>query len=317
MKLISGRKVLLKDLVTFKIGGPCEHFIEVFTLDGLRKALDFSKEKNLPYLILGEGSNLLVSDAGFSGVVIKMSMKNYRFERETLIAEAGVYIGELVEATIQKELSGLEWAGGLPGSLGGSIRGNAGAFGKCMADAVTRVTYMEPDGEIKVLSRQECKFRYRDSFFKHSAGIITQAEISLVKGNGADIKEEIFKNISYRVNRHPLDYPNVGSIFKNINDPMEVLKLISLDPKTEELLVQRKGKISTAYLIESVGLKGKRIGGAQVSFKHANFIVNKDGATAEDVLKLIKLIKDEVYKKFNVSLELEVQFVGFDSDGEV
>lgn len=314
MKLISDKKVLLKDFVTFDIGGHCEHFVEVFNLNELKEALDFSRECGLPFLILGQGSNLLVSDSGFKGVVIKISMKEYKFDGQTLIAQAGVHIGDLVEATIKRELSGLEWASGLPGSLGGAVRGNAGAFGWCMADIVNKVTYLDTDGNIKELSKSECMFKYRDSFFKHNPGIITQVEIILKGGKAKDIKDRIFKNVTYRVSLHPIDFPNAGSIFKNIEDSQKVKMLLEKDPKIKDFLSKWNGKVSAAYLIEEAGMKGRSIGGAQVSFKHANFIINKDGASACDVLELIKLVRNEVFKKFELELELEIQFVGLNLD---
>ena len=256
--MIFQKNISLKKYTTFKIGGPAGYFFTAKNKRDLIKAIKWAKNKNLPFFILGAGSNVLFSDKGYRGLVIK-------FQNQKL--------SQLVNR-------GLEWAVGIPGTVAGAIWGNAGAFGKSMKDVAKSVEVFDvKDGKIKILSNKDCQFGYRDSIFKKNHNlIILSAEIKQKKSNLKKIKEYL----AYRKKTQPLNFPSAGSIFKN--------------PKN----------YSAGELIEKAGLKGKKIGGAQISNVHSNFIVNLGTARAQDVLSLMKLIKKTVDKKFKVKLEEEI-----------
>jgi UDP-N-acetylmuramate dehydrogenase len=282
--------VILAPYTTFKIGGEAEYFLEVERKEELIKAIELSKEINLPVFILGRGSNLLVSDEGFKGLVLKIDFNEIEIEENSVICGAGVSLSELLKRLTEEGLSGLEWAAGIPGTVGGAIRGNAGAFEGSMSDCIREIEALEinPEIRIKKYNKEESKFNYRSSIFKNKKDIvIINALFELEKGNREKIKKDIEKYLNYRKEKHPLSFPSAGSIFKNPVDN------------------------SAANLIDKSGLKGEQIGGAKVSEKHANFIVNSGEAKAEDVLELIALVKKRVKKKFGIELEEEIELVGF------
>jgi UDP-N-acetylmuramate dehydrogenase len=296
-KVIPGiqKNISLAKHAAFKIGGPAKYFYIAKTKDELVKAIIAAKKNNLPFFILGGGSNLLVSDKGYNGLVINFQFSIFNFQKNKIFAGAGIKLINLVKTSAEKGLSGLEWATGIPGTIGGAIYGNAGAFGKSMKDIIESVEVFDVKTEkTKTLKKKDCKFNYKSSVFKKNKNlIILSAVIKLKKPavqaqeNRKEIKNKIQGFLNYRKENHPLNLPSVGSIFKN--------------PK----------KFPAGYLIEKCGLKGKKIGGAQVSEKHANFILNTDGAKAKDIIKLINLIKKKVKKKFGIVLEEEIQFLGF------
>lgn len=302
----------LSEVLTFKVGGRCKYFIEVENIDQLENALLFSKQQYIPYLILGGGSNLLVSDSGFEGIVIKIKFDRVDILNGNIHCMSGVTISKLVDVAVEAELSGLEWAGGLPGTIGGGVRGNAGAFNGCTANLVDEISFMSTDGKIETINNAECKFGYRESIFKNNNNIIISVKLNLSPGKKENISKLTLKRINYRKEHHPLEYPNAGSVFKNIDNPDLVQKCIEVDPEIKKHIHLWGGKkVSAGFLIERCGLKGKIIGQAQVSEKHANFIINKNNAKANDILELINLIKATVMKNYDLMLEQEIQLIGF------
>ncbi|MBX4200637.1 UDP-N-acetylmuramate dehydrogenase [Candidatus Parcubacteria bacterium] len=301
--------VLLKDHTTFQIGGPARYFLEVRKKGMLVKALQTAKKLNLPFFILGGGSNLLVSDEGFKGLVVKIESENgIVLKSETVIeAPAGVQMEHLVDFSLQNHLEGLEWSGGLPGTFGGAIRGNAGAFGGEIKDSILEVEALDKDLNLHVLSNAQCQFSYRSSIFKKENWIVVSATLQCKKGHKENLEKIAQSRIDYRIEKQPLDLPNAGSIFKNCD-----LKWFSSEWQKELAHVVKQDPfpvVPTAYLISEANLKGTRAGGAEVSKKHPNFIVNIDNAKAADVLELIEIIKAKVKEKYGVMLEQEVQYL--------
>jgi UDP-N-acetylmuramate dehydrogenase len=283
------KDVPLRELNTFKIGGRAAYFLEVKTQEDLIEGISWAKRQGLPFFILGGGSNLLVSDYGYSGIILKIVLNGFHFNGEKLEAGAGANLSVLINESKNRNLSGLEWAAGIPRiTVGGAVYGNAGAFGFMTADIVESIEAFDTEDEkIKQLSFKECQFDYKESIFKKNKNlIILSAIFHLDLKEKKDLEEEIKRVASHRKEHHPSE-PSAGSIFKN---PFQV-------PAGE--------------LIEKCGLKGERIGDAQVSRKHGNFIVNLGSATSSDVAKLISLIKNEVQKKYNIILEEEIQYLGF------
>src|SRR3989344_5613011 len=303
----------------YKIGGPARYFYAGKNIEGIEKAVVKARQWKLPLFILGGGTNLLISDEGFDGLVLKPEILGINYQASSiksgealLKVGAGESVSQFLNFLVSHGLSGFEWAGGLPGTVGGAVRGNAGAFGGETKDLVSEVTSLDISGRTpKLIKRnnKQCRFGYRNSIFKHTNTneIILEVVFKLKKGDRQAIKNAIKDKIQYRQERQPLDYPNIGSIFKNVD-----LRLV---PKKRHASLAHIVKIDpfpvipTAYLISEAGLKGVAFGGAMVSPKHPNFIVNALGAKAGDVKNLISLVKSEVYGKFKINLEEEIVVV--------
>lgn len=312
--------VELRKFSNYKIGGAARHFYVARSVDDLKRASQKAKKENLPLFILGGGTNLLISDKGFEGLVLKPEIKKLQVSGFKCQVGSGVLVSDLLDFCIGKGLSGLEWAGGLPGTVGGAIRGNAGAFGGEIKDSIAEVVSLDISGKVsKIVKRnnKECKFGYRNSIFKMkdsnpsaSSGqgeVILEATLALKKGDKKAIRAAIEEKIKYRKERQPLEYPNIGSIFKNVDlklVPKKIRGDLAHVVKTDPFPV-----VPTAYLISECGLKGVSWGGAMISPKHPNFIVNILDAKAEDVKILIKLVKSAVKEKFGIKLEEEVIYV--------
>jgi len=281
------KNILLKNYTTFKIGGSAKYFFAAKTKENLIKAIMVAKKYNLPFFILGGGSNLLVADKGFKGLVIKIRNQKSEIKNNKIFAEAGVLLSQLVNTTLMKKLTGLEWAAGIPGTVGGAIGGNAGAFGKSMEGIVKGVEVFDATtGKTKILKNKDCKFEYRDSVFKRKKNfIIISVILQLKKGNKKEIKNKLAGYLNYRKERQPLNFPSAGSVFKNPNG------------------------LSAGELIEKCGLKGKKIGNVKISERHANFIINLGRGRAKDVEKLINLVKKTVKSKFKIVLEEEINIL--------
>lgn len=299
--------VLLKNHTTFKIGGPARFFYEAETKEDLINALEQIKKLDLCFFLLGKGSNLLVSDKGYLGIVIKVANSNLQVSDSKIICGAGTPLDKLVKLSAKKGLSGLEWAAGIPGTLGGAIWGNAGAFGKSMADILEKVEIFD----IKKLSKETTESKtpsYRNSVFKHKNWVILSGILNLNRKDKTKIGKRIKSNLEYRKKNHP-QKPSAGSIFKNCKSKIKKPELLNKFPPLRKF--NQKGTIPAGYLIDQCGLKGKKIGSAQISPKHANFIVNLGEASSQDVLDLIELAQGKVNQKFGIKLKKEIQLLGF------
>jgi len=294
---------------TFKIGGPAQYFVAVEEKEKLLGLLNLLRDNGVRFFIIGGGSNLLWTDNEYDGVVIKYFCQG---KPELNAADAGwnVYapacipLASLVGFCAENSLTGLEWAVGIPGMVGGAVRGNAGAMGKDTSQSLVSADVWR-DGEILEISKADCTFSYRDSVFKNNGDVLLGARFYLPPGDKKQIMAEIQKNVSHRLSRVPRQ-PSAGSFFKNIR-----LEKWPGDIKSLPEIFRERGTVPAGWLVEQVGMKGCAKGGAKIADDHGNFIINTDGATQSDVLTIVEEIKDKVYNKFGVELEPEVQIVSF------
>lgn len=285
--------VPLGPLTTLKIGGPADWYYPARSVDELALVLTVARENNLPFTLLGDGSNVLISDLGIRGLVIHNRASLIERHGNALFSEAGALLASLVNRSRDESLTGLEFASGIYGSVGGAVFGNAGAYGKSIADVLMDVEVLTRDGERVHLSSQQMEFAYRTSGCARNGWAVLACEVALTPGDQKTIAAEIERIISVRSTKLPADLPSAGSYFKNIEDP------------TAEF-----GKIPAGKLLEAVGTKSLRVGGAGIYEKHANVIVNLGGATAADVLALAELMKARVKDAYGIELQSEVRFVG-------
>ncbi|HLD82450.1 MAG TPA: UDP-N-acetylmuramate dehydrogenase [Candidatus Omnitrophota bacterium] len=274
----------LKRHTTFKVGGPARFFIEPLSIGDLRLLCAAAKKYKLRFFPIGSGSNILAADKVFGAIVMQLSsplFKRTSFDRNNLEVGSGLPLGRLIQKTISRGLSGLEFLSGIPGTVGGALAMNAGCWGKNIGPLVEKALVMDYNGKIIAIDKKDIKFTYRNSSL--SKYIILSAHLKLIKKNRAEIKEEISRCLNLRKSSQDKSYPSAGCVFKN--PPYD----------------------SAGRLIDLCGLKGKRIGGACISTKHANFILNKGNARAADVLRLMSLIKRTVKRKFNITLEPEIK----------
>lgn len=279
----------LANHTTIKIGGPAEIFIEPSSIENLQKTMEAILNNNVKWRAIGRGSNLLVSDKGIEGAVIKLGsgLDHIKIEDTKVKAGGGVSLISLAAMISKKGISGFEFAGGIPGSVGGAVYMNAGAHGRDISKILSSAHILFSDGTMEWLSNEEMEFSYRTSVLqKKRPGIVTEAVFELEEGEKDLIAAEMQKNKDYRRNTQPWNYPCAGSIFRNP-------------------LPNYAGR-----LIETAGLKGYSIGGAKISEMHGNFIVNNGNATAEDVLTLIQYIKDKIFDLYEVKMETEVEIIG-------
>jgi len=306
------RNILLADYTTYKIGGSAKYFFIAKTKEDLMSAMGFAKRLKLPVFILGGGSNLLVSDKGFNGLVIKIDISEVSFQKNKAFVGAGADLTKLAYMLADTGLSGLEWSAGVPGTVGGAIYGNAQAFGTRISNTVETVEALNLKTlRLVSLTKKQCQFSLKNSIFKKDKNlIIISAVLKFKKKDINEIKRKIKEFLNYREIHHPINFPSAGSTFVNPETVIKNKQLLKKFPELNEY--NQKGTIPAGYLISKCNLSGKRMGKAQVSEKHANFIINLGGAKAKDVLKLINLARKEVKKTFGISLQLEVQLVGFD-----
>jgi len=300
-------KVLLAPYSNYKIGGKAEYFFEPKNEEALAAAVSQIHELKVDLFVLGGGTNVLFNDSGFNGAIVKIQNSKFKIQNYQLKIGAGFDMSKLLDIAIDKGLSGIEWSGGLPGTIGGAVRGNAGAFGGEIKDNIEYVISFDPKaGKFFTRNNKECLFDYRDSIFKNKAKneIIWEIGLRLISGNKKEIQTAIEEKIIYRRKRHPMEYPNAGSIFKNIDAkylPVALQKKFADKIKTDPFPV-----LPTAVLLADAGLKGISCGGAMISPKHPNFIVNVFNATSKDIKSLINLMKYTIKEKLGVQLEEEI-----------
>lgn len=306
------KDVILAPLTSFKIGGAAEYYVEINKQEELKEAIIWAQAEKQKYTILAGGSNVLISDQGIKGLVIKLFNNTCAVKGQRLVCGAGATLANSVSQATSRNLSGLEWAAGIPGSVGGAIRGNAGAFGQEMANIIENVEVFNiKKTRIELFSKNDCKFGYRSSIFKEDNDLILwQAIFKLKPSQAKEIKNMINENISYREQTQPR-LPSAGCVFKNlkISDIEENNRQLAKMAEHEQVI--KKEKIGAGWLIAKAGLKGKTIGGAKVSLEHANFIVNTKNATADDVIMLISYIKQQVRDKYSIQLQEEIEYFGF------
>lgn len=275
---------------SFKIGGPADCLIKVKKEEDIIVIKKIAKKYDVPVYIIGNGSNILVKDSGIYGIVAKMNNDYLDIHIEdgmgTIVAGSGVKLSFLAQKCFNEGLEGIEFAAGIPGTIGGAVRMNAGAHGGEIKDIVVSTKFLDKDGNVKIINNEDHSFSYRNSIFTNNQGIILESTLKLKVGDKKLIKQKMDENLAWRKEKQPLEYPSAGSTFKRGNDYI------------------------TAQLIDLCGLKGYKIGGAQISEKHAGFIVNKEDATAKDVLDLIQIAKEKVYEKYGKEIELEVEVIG-------
>ena len=296
---------------SFKIGGPADFFITANNIQEIREVVNIAKENNLPLKVVGNGTNLLVKDNGFRGIILKTNLQEIKItktknkdeintkykingienstnckEEYIVNVQSGMALGKLSQILLKNEIGGFEFASGIPGTIGGAIKMNAGAYGGEFKDIVQDVTYLNKQNDIIVIQNFECDFSYRHSLFSNKDYIILGCNLKLYKDTKENIKNKLDENLQSRKEKQPIEYPSAGSTFKRGED------------------------FITAKLIDECGLKGYTIGGAQVSEKHAGFIINKNNATAEDVINLIKHVTEIVYEKTGKKINLEIEIIG-------
>lgn len=278
----------MKNHTSFKVGGPADILAIPQSADQLQKLYKFCVTSGIDVFVMGNGSNLIVRDKGLRGIVIKITDKigSCRVNGEEMEAEAGILLSRLSKIALQNNLTGLEFASGIPGTLGGAVTMNAGAYGSTMSDVVIKTEYLDKNGDTQILEGGEHNFGYRRSIIQLNKGIVVKSLIKLKKGIPEEIKSRMDELNKKRKEAQPLEYPSAGSIFK-----------------------RPEGHFA-GKLIQDCGLKGYSIGGAEVSGKHCGFIINKGGATAKDIINLIEYIQQTVFEKFNVQLETEVKIIG-------
>ncbi|NQV13165.1 MAG: UDP-N-acetylmuramate dehydrogenase [Parcubacteria group bacterium] len=295
----------LTEHTTFKIGGPAEFYYEAENTDNIVKAVKLAYKLKIDIFMLGGGSNILVSDEGLRGLVIKTKSSHLEIKGSLVTVDAGMWLNMLVIETLKKGLSGLEPLSGIPGTVGGAIFGNAGAWGKAIGEVVKQVEVLVITNKLvrkKTLNQAELGFSYRDSALKHGDYIVLRVQLKLKKLKAGNLLSRFGKVVKQRSGKHPLGYPNAGSIYKNIRYSEELKHLKKFE---------KYGKVSMGKIIDSLGFKGKKVGGAQVSSQHANFIVSTGEARAADVLELMHEVEREVENEYGVKLEREIRLVGF------
>lgn len=271
---------------SFKVGGNADYFIFVRNISDLKYVLKVSKEYNIETFIIGNGTNILVKDKGFRGAIIKLLMDKITFDDNKIIAEAGASLILLSNKVSKSGFTGFEGLSGIPGSVGGAVRMNAGAFGNEIKDVLIETRYLDENLEEHTINNKEHNFGYRKSIFSTNKYIILESSFKLEKGDIDQIENKIKENYTKRTTSQPLDKPSAGSTFKRGED------------------------FITAKLIDDAGLKGYRIGGAEISTKHAGFIINNNNATADDIIKLIKYTKDVIKEKFGKVIQTEIIIIG-------
>ena len=276
----------MKNHTSFKVGGNAKFLVKVNTIEEIIDVLKIVKQKNIPLVVLGNGSNILFKDERFEGIVLRIELDNLKISQDKITVSAGVKNAIIARKALENSFQGFEAISGIPGTIGGAIRMNAGAYGTEIKDVVESVTYIDFNTlEVKKISNEECDFSYRHSIFCKNKNIIVSCVLKLSKGKTEEIKTKMEECAKSRKEKQPLEYPSAGSTFK------------------------RGEGFITAKLIDDCELKGYSIGGAQVSEKHAGFIINKNNATATDIIELIEYVKKVVKEKTSKEIEIEIEII--------
>lgn len=280
----------MKNHTTFRVGGCARYLVEPADAPQLSAVVQACRERDIPYYVVGNGSNLLVSDRGYDGVIIHLfkNMSEIRTEGECMVLQAGALLVRAASTACREGLSGLEFASGIPGTVGGALVMNAGAYGGEMKDVVSRVTALTPEGVVRNYTNEQMAFGYRRSRLTEEGSIVLEAELALHPGRTEEIRARMEKLKEQRVSKQPLEYASAGSTFK------------------------RPEGYFAGKLIEDAGLRGFRVGDAQVSEKHCGFVINRGNATASQIAELIRQVQDRVYEHSGVRLQTEVKFLGWE-----
>jgi len=296
------RNISLKKVSTFKIGGKAKYFAEVKNLTDLTEVISWAEKRRINYKIIGGGSNIVFPDEGFNGLIVKIKFGSICSPKPyTIRAGAGASLNKVVDYANRQGWQGLETLAGIPGTVGGAIYGNAGAYGRSISEVIKSVTVWR-NCQIKTLTKNQCRFQYRHSIFKKEQSVIVSAELKL-KGGNAKLLKEVSRKI--RLVRNQKYRPGLrcpGSFFKNILVQDLPPKVLALIPK-EKI---KGGKVPAGYLLEQVGAKGMKLGGIRIADFHGNLLINANKGTAAEVKKLARILKKRVKKKFGVSLEEEI-----------
>lgn len=278
----------MKKHTTFRVGGPADYFLTPDSAESVQDTITFLKHNKVPYYVVGNGSNLLVGDQGYRGAIVQIyqKMNQIRTEGEYIYAEAGALLSKIAAEALSKGLTGFEFASGIPGTLGGAVMMNAGAYGGEMKQVIQEATVLTSDGKIITLAAEDMEFAYRSSIFSKNGDIVLSVVLKLDKGEQEAIRARMDELKVQRVTKQPLEYPSAGSTFK------------------------RPEGYFAGKLIQDAGLRGFQVGGAQVSEKHCGFVINKENATAADIISLMEQVSDKVEAQFGVRLEPEVRRLG-------
>lgn len=301
----------MKKHTSMRVGGPCQFFYTAKKSDDLKKIIKIAIENKLPYIVIGNGTNIIFADAGFSGLVVKNETSNLVFEKDEAVVDSGMSLARLIRKLAEGGMGGLEFLAGIPGTIGGAVYGNAGAYGRNIGDIIRGVLILDIDGKVIQISNKEMKFKYRSSYLKELSKVHDRFRLPIILSVRLKIipksKEAIIRVVDHyqriRVKKYP-SKPSVGSFFKNII----VTNQMGLS-KDEKIMI-KDGKIPAGFLIERAGCKGLKINGAEVSREHANFIINTKRAKAIDIKKLSEKVKEKVKDEFGVELEEELEFIG-------
>jgi len=276
------------ELITFKTGGKADLFVVPYDIDDLCRVIDFCNQDKIPFFVMGNGSKILIRDEGFRGVIVKLSgeFKKIQMDEDEIIAGAGLDLPALINFAAEKGLAGLEFLAGIPGTVGGAVVRNAGAFGETLSDRIVWVKVIDTNNNIFILTKEKIKFDYRTSIFLENKNlIITEVKLKLYPDSREKIISKVKEAIQRKMQTQPLSFPSAGCVFKN--PPLH----------------------SAGYLIQHTGCLGMRVGDAQVSFQHGNFIINRGKAKARDIIYLIHTLREKVREKFNIELEPEIEII--------
>ncbi len=302
--------VLLAPLTSFRLGGQARYFVDARTVEELKEALEFAKEKGIEFYVMAGGTNLLISDTGFDGLIIRIKISEIAVSGQLVQVSAGTPLIKVVNFSAENGFSGIESLAGVPGTFGGAVRGNAGAYGTEIGSHVDEVTAIDGKTlEIVKFKNEQCDFSYRSSFFKKNKDLIVlSATLKLKPADATECKAKVMETVMGRTKKGLQGAKSAGSYFMNpkINGE-QLLK----EFEQEKGVAARGGVVPAGWIIEKAGLRGKKIGGAQVSEEHTNYIVNTGDGTAENVIMLVSYVKQQVRDQFGVQLVEEVNYLGF------